>query len=61
MIRKLLSGAVALAFLTGTAMAVHAAMKCEVKKIAGDEVTIKCKAKDIKKLKVGKKVKVKKK
>ncbi len=59
--KKLFALVLAAAYLGAGALAAHAAMNCEVTNVAGNEVTVKCAPKDIAKLKVGKKVKVKKK
>jgi len=58
--KKIIAGVLALVFTTATAMVAYA-FTCEVTNIDGDKVTVKCKAKDAKKMKVGKKLKVKKK
>jgi len=56
--KQLVAIALALAYTVSTAM-VAAAFTCEVVSADGKEVTMKCKASDAGKLKVGKKVKVK--
>jgi len=58
MSKKLLSLALAAAFMIGTAsVSLASTVKCEVKAIEGNTVTLDCKKAD--KLKVGEKVKVK--
>jgi len=59
--KKLLAAMLAAAYLGIGTLTAYGAMTCEVVKVDGDKVTIECAAKDIAKLKVGKKVKVKKK
>ncbi len=59
--KKLLALVLAAAYLGAGSLSAYADMTREVVSVDGEMVTVKCKAKDIAKLKVGKKVKVKKK